>query len=86
MAHIQINTKPGGPVQLLINGIDYSMEAFRGFEVVEVGDGKNPEFDEVGLRVTFAVSTLSIDTEADVQLTDNVPAVAARVRSMVEAD
>lgn len=83
MAHIQIN-KPqhGGPIQLLINGIDYSMEVYRDFEIVEVGD--NPECAEVGLRVTLAVGRLDLDAEADVQLTDRVPTVAARVRSIRE--
>lgn len=82
MADIEINHQPGGPTQLIINGVDYSMECFRGFKVVEVGAGN--EFDQVGLQVTFAVSHLSIDGEANVKLTDNVPAVAARVRSIAE--
>lgn len=82
MARIEINHQRGGPTQVLINGIDYSTELFRGFEIVEVGD--TPETAEVGLRVTFAVGRLDLDAETDVQLTDNVPAVAARVRSISE--
>lgn len=80
MAHISIRRGKGLERQLVINGIDYSMEVFRDMEIVEVGD--DPEFAEVGLRVTFAVSRLDIETDVDVQLTDNVPTVAARVRSI----
>jgi len=77
MAHIQINHQRGGPTQVLINGVDFSMELFRDFEIVDHGG-------VVGLRVTFAVGRLDLDAETDVQLTDNVPAVAARVRSISE--
>lgn len=83
MAHIEIRRNKGGQTQLVINGIDYSMEAFRDFELVEVGD--DPESAEVGFRVTFAVSRLDLDAEADVTITDHFRPVAARVRSMVEA-
>lgn len=83
MADIQINKPECGPgIQVLINGVDYSMEVFRDFEIVEVGD--DPAFAEVGFRVTFAVSRLGIDTVEDVELTDHVPAVAAKVRSMTQ--
>jgi hypothetical protein len=82
MAHIQINKpKRGGPVQIVINGIDYSGELFRDFEIVEVGEG---EYAEVGLRVTFAVGTLDLDADADVRITDRLPAVAQRVRAICE--
>ena len=82
MAHIQINRNRKTPaIQLLINGIDMSREVFRDMEIVEVGDGP---VAEVGLRVTIAVSRLDLDAEADVQITDNVPAVAQRVRSIAE--
>lgn len=81
MAHIEIK-KQGMAAQLLINGIDFSNEVYRDFEIVEVGE--EPEFAEVGFRVTFAVSRLGIDTESDVPLTDHVPEVAARVRSIAE--
>jgi hypothetical protein len=82
MAHIEIRHQKGGPTQLVINGIDYSMETYHGFEIVEVGD--DPELAEVGFRVTFAVSRLDLDGDTDVILTDHVPAAAARVRSMSE--
>lgn len=77
MAHIQINHERGGAIQMLINGVDFSMELFRDFEIVD-------HSGVVGLRVTFAVGRLDLDAETDVQLTDNVPAVAARVRSISE--
>lgn len=83
MAHIQINKHERGlPIQLLINGIDYSREVDRDFELVSVGD--DPEFAEVGFRVTFAVSRLGIDTVDDIELTDHLPEVAAKVRGIVE--
>ena len=81
MAHIEINHQRGGPIQMLINGVDVSHEVYRDFEIVEVGDG---EYAEVGFRVTFAVSRLDLDAESDVELTDHVPAVAAKVRSIRE--
>lgn len=82
MSDVQINTRPGGPMQIIINGVDYSNEIYRDhFKIVEVGEG---EAAEVGLQVTFAVSKLSIDNESDVQLTDRVRSVAARVRSIAE--
>lgn len=82
MAHIELRGQPGGSQQIVINGVDYSREIFAGVELVEVGD--EPEFAEAGLRVTFAVSRLDLDTEADVQITDQLPEVAQRVRSMGE--
>ena len=80
MAHIELKGQPGGGQSLIINGTDFSHEVFAGVEIVEVGE----QVAVVGLRVTFAVSRLDLDTEADVLLTDQVPAVAARVRSMQE--
>lgn len=86
MAHIIYRRKNGQPGarQLIINGVDYSNEVYHDVRVVEVGD--NADYAEVGFQVTFVVSRLDLDCEADVQLTDNVPAVARRVRSIVEAD
>lgn len=78
MAHIQINGN--FPKQIIINGVDYSRELFREVELIEVGD--DPQFAEVGLRVTFAVGRLDLDAEADVQITDRLPEVAQRVRTM----
>jgi hypothetical protein len=83
MAHIELRGQPGGGQQIIINGIDFSREVFRGVELVEVGD--SPEFAEVGLRITLAVSRLDLDAEADVKITDHLPEVAQRVRSMDEA-
>lgn len=78
MAKIQINTStPGGPMQLLVNGTDLSCDAFRDLELVDASG-------VVGLRVTLAVETLGIDTDAEIPLTDHFPAAAARVRSIVE--
>ena len=82
MAHIQINGDLYGPgiAQLVVNGVDYSREVFSNVELVPVGD---ESYAQVGLRVTFAVSRLDLDTEADVKITDRLPEVAQRVRSIV---
>lgn len=45
-------------MQLLINGVDVSMETYPDIEIVTVGD--DPATAEVGLRVTFAVTDLTI--------------------------
>lgn len=83
MAHIEMRRQKAGGMQLLINGIDYSEEVYNGAELVEVGEGLNAE---VGLRLTFAVGRLDIDNDADVEITDRLPAVATQVRSMQELD
>lgn len=83
MAHIILRPGEPGAVQLVINGVDYSMEAFRDFELVSVGD--DPAYAEVGLRVTFAVSRLDLGGDEDVPVTDQLPIVAQRVHSMIEA-
>lgn len=79
MAHIELRGQPSGGQQLIINGVDLTMETYGGVELVEVGDG---DFAEVGLRVTFAVGRLDLDADADVKITDRLPDVAQRVRSM----
>lgn len=86
MAHIQIRRKGGRsiPTQLIIDGVDVTQEVYRDLELVEVGD--DPEWAEVGLRVTFVVSRLDLDHEADVVVTDQFRSVATRVRSMTEGD
>lgn len=82
MANIQINRNRKGRRQLIINGVDMTMEVFdEGIELVEVGEGAGAE---VGLRVTIAVGRLDLDAEADVQITDRFRPVAQRVRSIVE--
>lgn len=75
--------KKGPAAQLIVNGVDLSMDTFQGVELVEVGD--DPEYAEVGLRITIAVSRLDLDTTEDVQITDNFPAVAQMVRSVAKA-
>lgn len=83
MAHIILRPHPEngpGTVQLIINGVDYSAEVFRGAELVEVGD--DPQFSEVGLRVTLAVSRLDLGDETDVEVTDHLPEVAERVQAL----
>lgn len=85
MAHIIFrpqNGKPGGPMQLIINDVDYTNEVFRDVRVVEVGEYP---YSEVGFQVTFALGRLDLDGDADVQVTNYLPVVAQRVRSMVEA-
>lgn len=83
MAKIEINrVKNGGCFQLLVNGVDLSFEVFRDIELVEVGE--DPEWAEIGLRITLGVSQLSIDNEANVRLTDHLPEAAAKVRSFIE--
>lgn len=87
MAHIIYrpqNGKPGGAKQLIINGIDYTNEVYRDIRLVEVG-AETPEYAEVGLQVTFVLGRLDLDGDAEVEITDHLPAVAQRVRSMVEA-
>ena len=85
MAHITYrpqNGKPGGPMQLIINGVDYSHEVYRDVRVVEVGD--DPEYAEVGFQVTFILGRLDLDGDADVQVTDRLPVIAQRVHSLAE--
>lgn len=84
MAHIELRQRNRrGGRQLIINGADYSMDVYDdGVEIVEVGEG---DAAEVGFRVTFVVSRLDLDNDADVTLTDQVRPVATRVRSMIEA-
>lgn len=81
MAHIQIRRQqPGGPTELIINGVDFSMEAYNGYELVAVGD--DAEWAEVGFRFTIGVGRLDLDTEQDVTITDRLPAMAQRVREL----
>lgn len=84
MAHIELRQRNRrGARQIVINGIDFSMEIFdEGVELVEVGEG---EFAEAGFRVTFVVSRLDLDNDADVTITDQLRPVAQRVRSIVAA-
>ncbi len=85
MANISITPIQPGANRIVINGVDYSKEIFRGVELVEVGD--DPDWAEVGLRVTFAVSRLDLGDEQDVVVTDNFRSVAQRVHStQVEKD
>lgn len=81
MAHIVYRRSMGGLArQIIINGVDYSHEVYaEPVELVEVGDN---ETAEVGLRVTFAVSRLDLETDQDIQVTDHFPEVAQRVRSI----
>lgn len=85
MAHIIIRPvdKPGGPMELFINGVDFTNEVYRGVQLVEVGDDS---YAEVGLQVTFAVSRLDLGGDEDVQVTDRFRSVAQRVRSFTEGD
>ena len=82
MAHITYRRK-GECGQIIINGVDFSSEIYRGPELVEVGD--DPESAEVGFRVTFAVGRLDLDAETDIQVTDQFRDVAQRVRSIEKA-
>jgi hypothetical protein len=81
MANIEINRNPKSPLkQLIVNGMDLSMEVYDdSVELVEMGL-------EVGLQITIAVSKLTLDGEADVQVTDNFRPVAQRVRSTYDED
>lgn len=86
MAHIiyRPHSDAAGAMELFINGVDFTYEAFRDVELVSVGD---EPFAEVGLRVTFAVSRLDLGGDVDVQITDRFPETAQLVHSMrVEAD
>lgn len=84
MAHIQYGPHPdGGPARrIIINGHDFSDETFAGVELVEVGD--DPEFAEVGFRVTFAVSRLDLGDDENVTVTDHFREIAQRVRSVAK--
>ena len=82
MAHISIQPIDPTRSNLFINGVEFSKEVFRGsLELVEVPCA-DPEFAEVGLRVTFAVSRLDLGEDVDVQVTDRLREVAQRVRSV----
>lgn len=82
MAHIIYRRKPGEAArQVIIDGVDVSLELYNEVKLVEVGEG---DFAEVGFQVTFAVSKLDLDNESDVQVTDQLRSVAQRVRSMAE--
>lgn len=79
MARIEIN-KPG-PGAFIVNGVDLSMEAFvDGMELVVLGDGKNPEFDVVGLQVRLDIDTLSLGGK-EVEL-DDLDAVNTAIRDL----
>lgn len=83
MAHIELRTSRNGTGELIVNGVDLSMEVYSGsIKLVEQGEG---DLAEVGLQVTLVVSRLDLDTEADVAITDHFRSVATRVRSVVEA-
>lgn len=82
MAHIQLKRSKGSG-QLIIDGVDVTHTVFADVRLVEVGHV--PEFAEVGLQVTFAVSRLDLDNDTDVQVTDRLPVVAQRVRSMTKS-
>lgn len=82
MAHITLRPDPdrAGATQLIINGIDYSMETYADdVQIVHVGDGPDAE---VGLRVTFAVSRLDLGDDQDVQVTGRLSDVAQRVHAL----
>lgn len=83
MAHIVYRPHPDDPPaqQLIINGIDYSNEVYRDVELIETHPDE-PEYSEVGLRVTFAVSRLDLGEDTDVQITDHLPEVAQRVEAL----
>lgn len=83
MAHIILRPAHDNPgaMELIINGIDYSMETYGDARIVSVGE--DPRFAEVGFQVTFAISRLDLGGSEDVQITDRLPAVAHRVQSMI---
>lgn len=85
MAHIIYRPKADEPsvMELFINGVDFSMETYRGPELVEVGEGL---MSEVGFRVTFAVSRLDLGGNEDVVVTDHFPEAVQLVRSLGEVD
>lgn len=82
MAHIQYGPDGNGGLRLIVNGVDLSMETLRGVELVSVGDGDDDPFAMVGFRLTLAVSRLDLGNEQDVIVTDRLPEMAQRVRSM----
>jgi hypothetical protein len=67
MAHIELRPHPvkGDPAyQLIVNGVDVSMDVFTDLELVKVGNPDRPEYQESGLRVTFAVDSLTLGDSA----------------------
>ena len=69
-----------GARQLVINGLDVSHDVYEDIELVKVGD--KPESQEVGLRVTFALSTLELNGNEAV-VTDQFDAIAWQVAQKV---
>lgn len=67
MAHIEINTPhpdaagDGRTAQVLIDGHDVSRSVFIGMDLCEVGDD---EWAELGLRLTFALSDVTVNGKA----------------------
>jgi hypothetical protein len=85
VAHIEINTPHpefgAGTHQILINGIDYSLETYGdGVRLVSVGPD---DFAEAGMRVTFCVSSLKINGE-DVQIAGHLNEVSGRIKDLLE--
>lgn len=70
-----------GSRQLIINGVDVSQDVYDDFELVKVGDAPA---QEVGLRVTYALSTLRLGDE-DVIVTDQFDTIAWRVAQQVSS-
>lgn len=80
MSRIEINHKFGRPdSQILIDGVDYSMDTYTPIEVVEVGED---EWACLGVQLVFAPSELVINGEP-VDLKD-IATAADLVRAIVE--
>lgn len=68
--------------QLIINGQDVSFDVLNDIELVKVGSDEHPESQEVGLRVTFALSRLEINGN-DATVTDRFDVVARQIAQRV---
>lgn len=76
MAHVIIRPKGDGmATQIIINGVDFSMDVYAGHVNLVDVDG------QVGVQVTFALSRLDLGGDSDVQVTDRLYEVAQKVRS-----
>jgi hypothetical protein len=75
-------TEGRGSCQLIINGLDVSFDVYDDIELVKVGPDDRPQLQEVGLRVTFALSSLELNGN-DATVTDQFDVIARQVAQRV---
>lgn len=84
MAHIQIRGNGDGTTSIVVNGIDFSFEAYDDAELVAVGDPDMPEWCEIGLRLTIGVGRLDVEDADNVPLTEHMDAANELIRAVRE--